>query len=188
MRKLFISMLAFVASVAALAQNPETFKPYKNTALRLPSVPLVVSDPYFSIWSPYDKLTDGDTRHWTNDEKPLEGLLRVDGKTYRFMGSSERSVLESIVPMADEGPWTGLYTRQTPNAGWQAPDFDAQGWKEGQAAWGSDGLSFVRTHWRDKNSDLYVRRTFSLTSADLSSDLWLMYSHDDVFEIYITGT
>lgn len=181
-------MLAFVASVAALAQNPETFKPYKNTALRLPSVPLVVSDPYFSIWSPYDKLTDGDTRHWTNDEKPLEGLLRVDGKTYRFMGSSERSVLESIVPMADEGPWTGLYTRQTPNAGWQAPDFDAQGWKEGQAAWGSDGLSFVRTHWRDENSDLYVRRTFSLTSADLSSDLWLMYSHDDVFEIYINGT
>ena len=188
MRKLFISMLAFVASVAALAQNPETFKPYKNTALRLPSVPLVVSDPYFSIWSPYDKLTDGDTRHWTNDEKPLEGLLRVDGKTYRFMGSSERSVLESIVPMADEGPWTGLYTRQTPNAGWQAPDFDAQGWKEGQAAWGSDGLSFVRTHWREQNSDLYVRRTFSLTSADLSSDLWLMYSHDDVFEIYINGT
>lgn len=188
MRKLFISMLAFVASVAALAQNTETFKPYKSTALRLPSVPLVVSDPYFSIWSPYDKLTDGDTRHWTNDEKPLEGLLRVDGKTYRFMGSSERSVLESIVPMADEGPWTGQYTRQTPNAGWQAPDFDAQGWKEGQAAWGSDGLSFVRTHWRDKNSDLYVRRTFSLTSADLSSDLWLMYSHDDVFEIYINGT
>ena len=137
MRKLFISMLAFLASVAALAQNPETFKPYKSTALRLPSVPLVVSDPYFSIWSPYDKLTDGDTRHWTNDEKPLEGLLRVDGKTYRFMGSSERSVLESIVPMADEGPWTGLYTRQTPKAGWQAPDFDAQGWKEGQAAWGS---------------------------------------------------
>ena len=188
MRKLFISMLAFVASVAALAQNTETFKPYKSTALRLPSVPLVVSDPYFSIWSPYDKLTDGDTRHWTNDEKPLEGLLRVDGKTYRFMGSSERSVLESIVPMADEGPWTGLYTRQTPNAGWQAPDFDAQGWKEGQAAWGSDGLSFVRTHWREENSDLYVRRTFSLTSADLSSDLWLMYSHDDVFEIYINGT
>ena len=74
MRKLFISMLAFVASVAALAQNTETFKPYKSTALRLPSVPLVVSDPYFSIWSPYDKLTDGDTRHWTNDEKPLEGL------------------------------------------------------------------------------------------------------------------
>lgn len=188
MRKLFISMLAFVASVAALAQNPETFKPYKSTALRLPSVPLVVSDSYFSIWSPYDKLTDGDTRHWTNDEKPLEGLLRVDGKTYRFMGSSERSVLESIVPMADEGPWTGLYTRQTPKAGWQAPDFDAQGWKEGQAAWGSDGLSFVRTRWREENSDLYVRRTFSLTSADLSSDLWLMYSHDDVFEIYINGT
>ena len=96
-----MSMLAFVASVAALAQNTETFKPYKNTALRLPSVPLVVSDPYFSIWSPYDKLTDGDTRHWTNDEKPLEGLLRVDGKTYRFMGSSERSASENSSSHAD---------------------------------------------------------------------------------------
>ena len=61
-------------------QQPATdlFTPYAPTELRLPSVPIVVNDPYFSIWSPYDKLTDGPTRHWTDDEKPLLGLLRVD--------------------------------------------------------------------------------------------------------------
>ena len=188
MKSVLISFALLAATVAADAQTPETFKPYKNTAMRMPSVPLVVSDPYFSIWSPYDKLTDGETRHWTNDEKPLEGLLRVDGTAYRFMGAKERTILETVVPMATEEAWTGLYTRTTPAAGWEKPDYNPQGWKEGKAAWGSDGLTAVRTKWSDLNSDLYVRRTIDLKAADLGSDLYLVYSHDDVFEIFINGT
>ena len=188
MRKILMSITVLAASVAALAQSPETFKPYRQTALRMPSVPLVVSDPYFSIWSPYDKLTDGETRHWTDDEKPLEGLLRVDGKVYRFMGAKEKTLLESIVPMATEEPWTGLYTRTTPSDGWEKPDFDAKGWKEGKAAWGSDGLPAVNTRWSATNSDLFVRRMVDIKAADLQEDLYLVYSHDDVFEIFINGT
>ena len=183
-----MSITVLAASVSALAQSPETFKPYRQTALRMPSVPLVVSDPYFSIWSPYDKLTDGETRHWTDDEKPLEGLLRVDGKVYRFMGAKEKTLLESIVPMATEEPWAGLYTRTTPSDGWEMPDFDAKGWKEGKAAWGSDGLPAVNTRWSATNSDLFVRRTVDIKAADLQEDLYLVYSHDDVFEIFINGT
>lgn len=188
MRKILMSITVLAASVAALAQSPETFKPYRQTALRMPSVPLVVSDPYFSIWSPYDKLTDGETRHWTDDEKPLEGLLRVDGKVYRFMGAKEKTLLESIVPMATEEPWAGLYTRTTPSDGWEKPDFNAKGWKEGKAAWGSDGLPAVNTRWSETNSDLFVRRTVDIKAADLQEDLYLVYSHDDVFEIFINGT
>ena len=71
------------------AQSPEFFKPYQTTSLRLPSVPLVVSDPYFSIWSPFDHLNDGTTHHWTDQEKPITGLLNVDGTDYCFMGTSE---------------------------------------------------------------------------------------------------
>lgn len=188
MRKILMSITVLAASVSALAQSPETFKPYRQTALRMPSVPLVVSDPYFSIWSPYDKLTDGETRHWTDDEKPLEGLLRVDGKVYRFMGAKEKTLLESIVPMATEEPWAGFYTRTTPSDGWEKPDFDAKGWKEGKAAWGSDGLPAVNTRWSATNSDLFVRRTVDIKAADLQEDLYLVYSHDDVFEIFINGT
>ena len=75
----FVSILLMLW--AAPTVLPATlFEPYRPTALRLPSVPLVVNDPYFSIWSPYDQLNEGATRHWTHEEKPLEGFLRVDGK------------------------------------------------------------------------------------------------------------
>ncbi|MBP5770760.1 MAG: DUF4965 domain-containing protein [Bacteroidaceae bacterium] len=186
------ALLAVVVSGTSCSRQgavpgSDLFVPYQTTELRAPSVPLVVSDPYFSIWSPYDKLTDGTTRHWTNDEKPLEGLLAVDGQTYRWMGA-ERVVLKSIVPMADEEAWEADYSRTVQREGWQQPGFQPQGWMRGRAAWGSDGLSFVRTHWSDLNSDLYVRRTVNLSAEDLQEDLWVIYSHDDVFELYLNGT
>lgn len=105
--------LAAFAVMPMAAQTPEIFQPYKDTQLRLPSVPLVVSDPYFSIWSPYDKLTDGCPTHWTSDEKPLEGILRVDGKNYRFLGA-KNTVFQSVVPMGDEMAWNGKYSRKLP--------------------------------------------------------------------------
>jgi hypothetical protein len=58
-----------------------------GAALRPPAVPLVTHDPYFSIWSFYDELTGGPTRHWTGAEQSLAGMARVDGTAYRFLGS-----------------------------------------------------------------------------------------------------
>lgn len=186
MKNLLKYAAALCTTLTMNAQTAELFQPYQETDLRLPSVPLVVSDPYFSIWSPYDQLTDGSPRHWTNDEKPLEGLLRVDGQTYRFMGV-KNTILETIVPMADEEAWTGMMTRENPGKGWEAPNFDDSKWKKAQGAFGSADQSNVRTRWDKTNSDIYVRRAVELTPEDLTGDLYLVYSHDDVFEIYING-
>jgi len=57
-------------------------------AFRPPSVPLVVHDPYFSIWSPYDNLHDGWPTHWSGATQALTSLVRIDGTTYQVMGQA----------------------------------------------------------------------------------------------------
>ena len=72
-----------VCSAVLFGQEPVT--------ARTPATPLVLHDPYFSVWSFDDTLNGGPTRHWTGTEQQLNGIVRIDGHPFRFMGN-ERDV------------------------------------------------------------------------------------------------
>jgi hypothetical protein len=60
----------------------------KQTNFRPTAIPLVANDPYFSIWSFTDNLTDDHTRHWTGVLQSMFGFITIDGEKYRFMGKT----------------------------------------------------------------------------------------------------
>lgn len=187
MKKLLTLLSAIAFTLGVSAQTADFFSPYRQSKLRLPSYPILMNDPYFSIWSPFDHLYDGYTQHWARGKKPLNGILRVDGKNYRFMGSESKAILQTIVPAGDEDGYEALYTREKPAEDWTSTAFEAQGWKEGKGAFGSEGNTGVRTIWKDYDSDIWVRRHITLSEQDLQEDLYLVLSFDDDMEVYVNG-
>ncbi|MDO5552455.1 MAG: DUF4965 domain-containing protein [Planctomycetia bacterium] len=60
--------------------------------LRVPATPLVVHDPYFSIWSFSDSLTETETQHWTGTPHPMHAMVRVGEQTWRLLGAEPADV------------------------------------------------------------------------------------------------
>lgn len=83
----FLIVLCFLT----ISCNSSTswIEPAITNGLRAPAYPLVTIDPYTSAWSFTDRLNEDALRHWTGAEFPLLGVLRVDGVSYRFMGTDE---------------------------------------------------------------------------------------------------
>ncbi|GAA5482401.1 glutaminase family protein [Haloferula sargassicola] len=87
-------LISSAVSALTLAAGPVLGReaPSDPNQLIPPATPLVACDPYFSIWSPADHLTDTETTHWTGRRQQLSSLVKIDGKSYRLMGSSPASV------------------------------------------------------------------------------------------------
>ena len=80
--------------------------------MRAPAVPLIVADPYFSIWSMEERLPGYDTYHWTAVPQRLTGTLYVDGKPYVFLGKAEGEPMEESFREMDLFTSTFLFETQ----------------------------------------------------------------------------
>ena len=109
-----------ISIVATLAVYGLTCLSAAGQQHRPPAVPLVTNDPFFSLWSMSDKLTDAPVKHWTEVAQPITGLIRIDNNPYRWMGTIQRGYLgtapiEAMTQSSVEV--TPLHSRYTLNGG-----------------------------------------------------------------------
>jgi hypothetical protein len=181
MKKILLLLLVALGA-ACQSGTPE----HTKNNLRAPAVPLVTIDPYTSGWAFTDNLYDGSVKHWTGEDFPLVGAVRVDGQAYRFMGVENRQYA-AVVPMAAQSTWNAAYTFTRPADDWYRPEFDDTKWKQGKAAFGTKNMTAVGTLWEEAITDIWMRREVNLTADELAQPLFLDYSHDDDVVIYVNG-
>ena len=105
-------MMLLLGTASVFCSCETQVEQHEKNELRAPAYPLVTIDPYTSAWSTTDNLYDSPVKHWTGKDFSLLGVAKVDGQTYRFMGTEELE-LRPLVKTSEQGSWTGKYTTLT---------------------------------------------------------------------------
>ena len=151
--------------------------------LRPSGYPLITIDPYMSGWSLTDRLYDSNVKHWTEKDRPLLGIITVDGVDYQFMGL-DNPATQVVAPNGVAMPWPCRYVTEQPVGQWQQPDYDDSAWKQGKGAFATGYDSFQGTRWTSDH--VWLRRTVLLDDIT-GKRVTLGYSHDDDAIIWING-
>ncbi|MBP3442449.1 MAG: DUF4965 domain-containing protein [Clostridia bacterium] len=76
--------------------------------MRMPSIPLITVDPYFSVWT--DDINGKPTTHWTAAENNIIGYVNVDGEILRFLGDDDNCKKMNVASIdADTFSTTAVY-------------------------------------------------------------------------------
>ena len=91
-----------------------------------------------------------------------------------------------VLPTSREAGQRWRYTTAAPEGEWSQPGFDDSGWRSGLGGFGTERTpgAVVRTRW--DTEDIWLRRTFQLSSTDFES-LHLRIHHDEDAEVYLNG-
>ena len=131
----------------------------------------------------------------TDVESECNGLMTYDRAVYKvdpsiLAAANEGGALHPpqkiILADAIFGRSVWKYTVDKPPTGWYLPAFKDDSWMEGMSGFGSPGTPgiFINANW--STADIWLRRNFNLSAADIST-LKLQVFHDEDVEIYLDG-
>ena len=95
-------------------------------------------------------------------------------------------VVEEVVSTSRQTPVNWRYTTEKPSQDWAEPDFDASGWKEGPAGFGTQGTPGIKVRTTWNTDDIWLRRKFTMPDDDPKNLQFYVY-HDEDVEIYVNG-
>jgi hypothetical protein len=129
----------------------------------------------------------------TDVETECNGLMTYDremvkGDVTQITAANLGKVAKivAVVPTAQKEPATWRYTTAGRAEAWADPKFDDSKWQQGPAGFGTVGTPGAIVHTTWNTGDIWLRRTFTLSTADLTN-LSLLVHHDDDAEIYLNG-
>ena len=131
----------------------------------------------------------------TDVEVEVNGLMTYDREVVKLPASAIASAkalfgppptIRTVMPTSLDVAQSWQFTTTSPADGWFQPSFDDRGWDQGIGGFGSKGTpgGVVRTPWT--SSDIWLRRSFELTSAALVDPHWRIH-HDEDADIYLNG-
>ena len=131
----------------------------------------------------------------TDVETECNGLITYDRAVCKLdlpqvraanRGESRDQRFHVIVSDALYGRPSWRYATEKPGADWFKPGFNAAGWKEGVAGFGTEQTPGARVHTVWNSEDIWLRREFTPNHDDLSKAR-LQLHHDEDVEIYLNG-
>lgn len=69
--------------------------------MRMPCVPLITVDPYFSVWSESEILNKKNPIHWTGKNNTIKGTVCVDGEEWCFLGKADKNIMTQVLLTAN---------------------------------------------------------------------------------------
>ena len=151
-------LLPTILPLIMLASCVDKDPAFRGKPFRAPATPLVTIDPYTSIWSFGDKLNEQPTLHWTGMPHPLNGLVRVDGKVYRFLGSDPYEPVPGTAT-------TIKYTTSRPSEVWMMPGYEDSLWTDAAGPVGSAEIASREGTFVDDDT-IWIRQRVTLEDVD----------------------